>query len=121
MLRNNKVIDALLSYHNLVRSLSVYIEQREESLIFIMYPSMDKLFDNRVFQKMLNGLSFNRPEGNPQLLTTDKAVINEYSNRFILFKMQIYILFITLHCWYTMHVKHLTSYKMNISCKKIIL
>ncbi len=46
-----------------------------------MYPLMDKLFDNKVFQKMLNGLSFNRPGGNPQLLTTDKAVINEYSNQ----------------------------------------
>jgi hypothetical protein len=81
LLRNNKVTDALLSYHNLVRSLSVYIEQLEESLILIMYPLMDKLFDNKVFQKMLNGLSFNRPGGNPQLLTTDKAVINEYSNQ----------------------------------------
>ncbi len=81
LIRNSKVTDALLSYHNLVRSLSVYIEQREESLILIMYPTMDKLFDSRVFQKMLNGLSFDRPEGNPMLLIRDHDIINEYCNQ----------------------------------------
>ena len=80
LIKNRKVIDALLSYNRLVRSLSVYIEQREESLILIMYPTMDKLFDNRVFQKMKNGLSFDRPVDNPKLLSTDKPIINEFGN-----------------------------------------
>ena len=81
LIRNKKVSDALLSYNEVVKSLSVYIEQREESLILIMYSSIDKLFDNRVFQKMLNGLSFNHPEGKPQLLIKDKVVLNEFCNQ----------------------------------------
>jgi len=81
LIRNRKVADALLAYNGMVRSISGYIEQREESLILIMYPSLNKLFDNRVFQKMPDGLSFNRPAGNPQLLSTDKTAINEFCNQ----------------------------------------
>src|SRR5450432_3278305 len=81
LIRNKKVSDALLSYNNTVRSIAVYIEQREESLVLLMYPSINKLFDNRVFQKMLNGLSFNRPEGNPKLLSTNKGTLNEFCNQ----------------------------------------
>ncbi|MEP6616411.1 MAG: hypothetical protein ABJA57_07520 [Ginsengibacter sp.] len=80
LIHNNKVSDALLAYNGMVRTITVYIEQREESLVLLMYPSLDKLFDNRVFQKMLNGLSFDRPDGNPQLLSTDKTEINKFCN-----------------------------------------
>jgi hypothetical protein len=81
LIRNKKASDALLTYKNTVRSLNVYTEQREESLILLMYHSIYKLFDNRVFQKMLNGMSFDRPVGNPQLLSTDKNAVNEYCNQ----------------------------------------
>lgn len=81
LIRNKKVSDALLTYNSMTRSIAVYIEQREESLVLIMYPSLNKLFDNRVFQNMVDGLSFNPPGGNPQLLSTDKNVINEFCNQ----------------------------------------
>lgn len=81
LIRNHKVSDALLSYNGTVRSLAVYVEQREESLVLLMYPSLNKLFDSRVFEKMINGLSFVRPDSNPQLLSTDKRAINEFCNQ----------------------------------------
>jgi len=81
LIRNRKVVDAILAYNGMVRLLGGYVEQREESLIILMYPSLNKLFDNRVFQKMLDGLSFTRPAGNPQLLSTDKSAINEFCNQ----------------------------------------
>ena len=81
LIRNKKVSDALLNYTGMVRLLGGYIEQREESLVILMYPSLNKLFDNRVFEKMIDGLSFDRPAGNPQLLSTEKAAINEFCNQ----------------------------------------
>ena len=81
LIRNQKVSEALATYDNLVRNLTVYIEQREESLVLILYQSIDKLFDNKVFEQMVNGLSFSKPTGNPQLLTYDKTELNEFCNR----------------------------------------
>ena len=81
LIRNSKVSDALLAYNGTVRSIITYVEQREESLILIMYSSINKLFDNRVFESMLDGLSFNRPVGKPKLLSTDKATLNEFCNQ----------------------------------------
>ena len=51
LIRNKKVSDALQSYDENVRSLTAYIEQREETLIQIMYPTMNKLFDAQTFEK----------------------------------------------------------------------
>jgi hypothetical protein len=81
LIRNNKVADALLTYDNLVRTLAVYIEEREESLVLILYQSINQLFDNRVFESMLKGLNFTRPTNNPQLLSYDKNTLNEFCNR----------------------------------------
>jgi len=81
LISNQKVSDDLANYDNLVHSLTLYIEQREESLVLILYQSIDKMFDNRVFEKMINGLSFVKPTNNPQLLTYDKNEINEFCNR----------------------------------------
>jgi hypothetical protein len=81
LIRNHRVSDALLAYNGTVRSIAVYVEQREEALVLLMYPSINKLFDNRVFEKMVNGLSFVRPDNNPQLLTTDRNTINEFCNQ----------------------------------------
>ena len=71
----------MLSYNGLVRTISNYVEQREEELVVQLYQSLDQMFDNKVFEKMVNGLSFNRPEDNPQLMSTDKIAINELCNR----------------------------------------
>jgi len=81
LIKNKNVSERLSTYDNLVHSLTLYIEQREESLVLILYQSINKMFNNRVFESMLNGLGFNRPQNNPQLLTYDKAVINEFCNQ----------------------------------------
>jgi len=81
LIRNPRVSESLSNYDNLVRTLTVYIEQREESLVLILYQSIDKLFDNRVFESMVTGLSFKRPQNNPQLLSYDKSALNEFCNQ----------------------------------------
>ena len=81
LIRNKNVSERLSTYDNLVRTLTVYIEQREESLILILYQSINKIFENRVFESMVNGLSFTRPQNNPQLLSYDKIVLNEFCNQ----------------------------------------
>ena len=81
LIRNKNVSESLSTYDNLVSTLTSYIEQREESLVLILYQSINKLFDNKVFESMLTGLSFARPQNNPQLLSYDKNVLNEFCNQ----------------------------------------
>ena len=81
LIRNQKVSEAVAAYDNHVRNLTAYIEQREESLVLILYQSIDKLFNNAVFESMIDGLSFHRPEGNPPLMSYDRMEINEFCNR----------------------------------------
>jgi hypothetical protein len=81
LIRNQKVSDQLAIYDNLVRTITQFIDQREEALVLNLYPSFDKLFDSRVFENMVNGLSFNRPAGNPQLMSYDKNELNAFCNR----------------------------------------
>jgi hypothetical protein len=81
LIKNKKVSERISTYDNLVRTLTAYIEEREESLVLILYQSINKLFDNRVFESMLNGLSFTRPQNNPPLLSYDKNAINEFCNQ----------------------------------------
>ena len=81
LINNKKVSDALQSYDGYSRSLTVYIEEREETLVKILYPSLNKLFDAAVFESMLNGMSFSAPTNNPKLLSYDKMTINEFANQ----------------------------------------
>lgn len=81
LIRKPRVSESLANYDNLVRTIAVYIEQREESLVLIMYQSINKLFDNKVFDLMVDGLNFNRPTDNPQLTTYDRNTINEFCNQ----------------------------------------
>ena len=81
LIRNKTVSERLSTYDNLVSTLTTYIEQREESLVLILYQSINKMFDNKVFESMLNGLSFTRPQNNPQLITYDKSILNEFCNQ----------------------------------------
>jgi hypothetical protein len=81
LIRNSNVSERLSTYDNLVSTLTAYIEEREESLVLILYQSINKMFDSKVFESMLSGLSFNRPQNNPQLLTYDKSTLNEFCNR----------------------------------------
>jgi len=95
LIHNKNVSDALANYDNITRSLTVYIEQREESLVLISYQSINKLFDNQVMESMIDGLSFHRPAGDPQLITYDKSVINEFCNQ-IHFRKNSNLYFITV-------------------------
>ena len=81
LINNKNVSERLSTYDNLVRTLTIYIEEREESLVLILYQSINKIFDNKVFESMVNGLRFTRPQNNPQLLTYDKTIINEFCNQ----------------------------------------
>jgi hypothetical protein len=81
LIQKKEVSDALQSYDERVRSLDNYVSEREESLVLIMYQSVNKLFDNQTFNSMLNELSFKRPTTNPQLRSYDKAILNEYANQ----------------------------------------
>jgi hypothetical protein len=81
LIRNNNAADAILAYTRSVRWLANFIEHREETLMLQVYPSLYKLFDNRVFEGMIDGLNIQRPQGNPKLISTDKAAINEFCNQ----------------------------------------
>lgn len=81
LIQNKRVSDALQLYDERVRSLDNYVANREESLILIMYQSINKLFDNRTFYGMLEGLNFKRPTNNPPLLSYDREKINEFANQ----------------------------------------
>ncbi len=81
LIRSRKVSDQLARYDNLVRTITQFIDQREESLVQILYQSIDKLFDSRVFESMVSGLSFERPPDNPPLMSYDRNDLNEFCNR----------------------------------------
>ena len=81
LIRSREVSEGLATYDNLIRTFVAYIDQREESLVLIWYQSVNKLFDNRVFENMVNGLGFDRPTNNPQLMSYDRNELNEFCNR----------------------------------------
>jgi len=81
LIRNNNSVDALLRYNRMVRLVQGYIEHREESIVLQLYPLLQKLFNNRVFETMISGMTLVRPSGNPQLISTDKASLNEFCNQ----------------------------------------
>ncbi len=81
LIRKREVSNALQVYDEQIRTISQYIEHREESLVIILYSSLNKLFKNSVFNDMVDGLSFKQPTGNPALLTYDPQAINEFANQ----------------------------------------
>lgn len=81
LIHNQKVSEELANYDNVGHTLTQYIQQREESLVLILYQSIDRMFDNRVFEKMIDGLNFIKPINNPPLMSYDKDEINEFCNR----------------------------------------
>lgn len=81
LIRKREVSNALQIYDEQIRTLTQYIEHREESLVLILYSSLNKLFDNQVFNQMVDGLSFKRPTNNPLMLSYDKQDLNEFANQ----------------------------------------
>ena len=78
LIRSHKAVDAITEYDQLVRFGNISVEDREESLIQQFYPSLKRVFDPRIFEKMVNGMRINRLGGNPQLLHGDKESLNEF-------------------------------------------
>lgn len=81
LIRKREVSNALQIYDEQVRTITHYIENREESLVIILYSSLNKLFENNTFNQMVSGLSFKKPTNNPSLLTYDKQSLNEFANQ----------------------------------------
>lgn len=81
LIRKREVSNALQIYDEQIRTITYYIEHREESLVVILYSSLNTLFDNNVFNQMVAGLSFTRPTNNPPLLMYDKQALNEFANQ----------------------------------------
>ena len=81
IIRKREVSNALQIYDEQIRTITQYIEHREESLVVILYSSLNKLFNNRVFNQMVDGLSFKRPTNNPLMLSYDMPALNEFSNQ----------------------------------------
>lgn len=77
LIRSRKSVEVITKYDQLVRFGNISVEDREESLIQQFYPSLKRVFDPRVFEKMVNGMRINRPEGNPKLLHGDKESLDE--------------------------------------------
>ena len=76
----------LIRYHDLVDSISSYKNkyddlersQQLKELQLINYRDVCcKVFDVRVYEKMVNGLGILRPEGNPKLISQNPLDINE--------------------------------------------
>ena len=80
LIRNKEISDELAAYDNFINTFTVYMQEREESQVLIWYHYVNKLFDNKVFEKMVNGLGFTRPTDNPQLMSYDKFQLNEFCN-----------------------------------------
>lgn len=81
LIRKRKVSNALQIYDEQVRTITQYIEHREESLVVILYSSLNKLFDNQVFNQMVVGIGFKKPTTNPSLLSYDPQALNEFANQ----------------------------------------
>lgn len=77
LIRSNKSLDAILKYDQLVRYNSI-VEEREEILIQQTFPSLKKIFNTRIFEKMVNGMQISRPEGNPKLSHSDNESLDEF-------------------------------------------
>jgi hypothetical protein len=81
LIRKHEVSNALQVYDEQVRTINQFIENREESLVIILYSSINKLFDNQIFNQMVVGIGFKKPTTNPPLLSYDKQALNEFANQ----------------------------------------
>ncbi len=77
LIKNRRAVDAIMEYDQLVRFENIAVEAREETLIQQFFPSLKKVFNARVFEKMVNGMRISRPVGNPKLLHGDTESLNE--------------------------------------------
>ena len=82
LIHDASVADSVSNYY----SKQVTFKQQEEVQLYRMNSYIDfagKVFDGGVFQEMLQKFPYkvNEPKGNPQLITNDANLINEYIGR----------------------------------------
>ena len=74
LIRNQKASNAIMTYDQ-ANDYIVYLQSREFDELSLMYPLLAKLYDGNILEAMIHGMDIKRPEGNPALRTTDKALI----------------------------------------------
>lgn len=116
LLTNPRAVDAIMEYDQLVRFENIAVEDREETLIQQFYPSLKKVFDARVFEKMVHGMQISRPVGNPKLLHGDKESLNDlYSHVHFLKNVNSYsIQFIERRRKFAEHVLDVLHQEYNL-------
>jgi hypothetical protein len=80
LIRSSQIIQKIIAYdvayRNYLRQLDL-----ESELVSDYRTSAARIFDARIFKTVVDGKNTIRPEGNPQLLDTSFAAINELSNK----------------------------------------
>ena len=79
LIRNQNIIDSINSYYFHARDIERVNDLQEDR--FITKTEFEgKVFDGVVFQNMMDveEFEFKPPSGNPLLVTSDKAVLNEF-------------------------------------------
>ena len=70
------IVDSISSYKNVYDGLEI-AQQLKELQLRDYRDACCKVFDVRVYEKIVNGLEINRPEENPKLITQNPLDINE--------------------------------------------
>jgi hypothetical protein len=77
LIRKQSVVDSLQAYDNLYTQFTLS-QERESAFLADYREVMSKVFDIKVFDKMVKSYSeINMPEGNPPLFNNDRQLINE--------------------------------------------
>jgi hypothetical protein len=78
LIQKQEVADTILNYDLQFKFIET-IMVREDQLIMRIFDLLNQLFDPAVFDQMnLQDIEFTRPAGNPQLLTNDKKIIQQF-------------------------------------------
>ena len=77
LIRSEASAEIMMEYDQQAR-FGIILEEREESMILQTYAYLKTIFDARIFDKMVKGMTITRPEGKPKLLINDKAHISEF-------------------------------------------
>ena len=76
LIRHQDIVDSISTYKNVYDDLDI-AQQLKELQLRDYRDACCKVFDVRVYEKMVNGLNVIRPERNPKLISQNPADINE--------------------------------------------
>ena len=78
LIQNRSIVDTVLAYDQQFRFMET-IRVREDQLLYRIFDLLNQFFDPAVFDEMnMFDVEFNRPSGNPKLLTKDKKLIQQF-------------------------------------------